>query len=325
MSQRSFLAEKQILEKCTQSLFAWSGPFSMRTSVCLHLHHKIRILNSQKTARLEQILDSTGKPRPLLKFGVSHATSFKRDWNGETYQSSVEVKAIQVHLCDGKTETSAWASLCYKLYFVHLFFRKAQAPCLTNFVCFLVCAVQLASLAAEQESLLDLRDERQKEFNQCMELQVFQRDTEHTHGWMGKQEVSPTDWEERRGWLCLPSQHCWKASFVWCLRSGPAGQRIDFGESEARGIKTAYAHTCDTLKCEMGKTWLPWMFVLRWHKHNLFWGGTSGFVDVKVQGSVQPTATPLMLQFFLLPDRQAKIVLCKQNKSLCMLLLCHIQ
>ena len=49
--------------------------------------------------------------------------------------------------------------------------------------------IQLASLAAEQESLLDLRDRRQKEFNQCMELQVFLRDTEQTHGWMGKQEV----------------------------------------------------------------------------------------------------------------------------------------
>eukprot|EP00117_Sycon_ciliatum_P010415 scpid4432/ scgid12327/ Spectrin alpha chain, brain; Alpha-II spectrin; Fodrin alpha chain; Spectrin, non-erythroid alpha chain len=48
---------------------------------------------------------------------------------------------------------------------------------------------KLASLGEEQQSLLELWDQRQKEFCQCMDLQVFMRDTEQMNAWMGKQEV----------------------------------------------------------------------------------------------------------------------------------------
>ena len=46
------------------------------------------------------------------------------------------------------------------------------------------------SLSEEKAGLLALWEERKKEFEQCHELQTFQRDAEQMDNWMAKQEVS---------------------------------------------------------------------------------------------------------------------------------------
>ena len=50
--------------------------------------------------------------------------------------------------------------------------------------------VQLASVASERQALLDLWDVRQKEFSQCMDLQMFLREVEQANDWISKQEAS---------------------------------------------------------------------------------------------------------------------------------------
>lgn len=49
---------------------------------------------------------------------------------------------------------------------------------------------QLVTLANEKTSLLDLWEERRVLYEQCMDLQLFYRDTEQADAWMTKQEVS---------------------------------------------------------------------------------------------------------------------------------------
>lgn len=49
--------------------------------------------------------------------------------------------------------------------------------------------VQLAILAEEKESLLELWEVRRQQYEQCMDLQLFYRDTEQVDNWMSKQEV----------------------------------------------------------------------------------------------------------------------------------------
>ena len=46
------------------------------------------------------------------------------------------------------------------------------------------------TLANEKTSLLDLWEERRVLYEQCMDLQLFHRDTEQADAWMTKQEVS---------------------------------------------------------------------------------------------------------------------------------------
>jgi len=48
---------------------------------------------------------------------------------------------------------------------------------------------QLVTLANEKTSLLDLWEERRILYEQCMDLQLFYRDTEQADAWMTKQEV----------------------------------------------------------------------------------------------------------------------------------------
>ncbi len=50
---------------------------------------------------------------------------------------------------------------------------------------------QLVTLAEEKTSLLELWEERRILYEQCMDLQLFYRDTEQADAWMSKQEVSP--------------------------------------------------------------------------------------------------------------------------------------
>jgi len=49
---------------------------------------------------------------------------------------------------------------------------------------------QLVTLANEKTSLLDLWEERRVLYEQCMDLQLFIRDSEQVDAWMTKQEVS---------------------------------------------------------------------------------------------------------------------------------------
>ena len=42
---------------------------------------------------------------------------------------------------------------------------------------------------SEKASLLSLWVQRNAQFDQCMELQLFMRDAEQTDNWMAKQEV----------------------------------------------------------------------------------------------------------------------------------------
>ncbi|XP_065916481.1 spectrin alpha chain, non-erythrocytic 1-like [Dysidea avara] len=48
---------------------------------------------------------------------------------------------------------------------------------------------KLVSLVSEKSALLKLWEERQAQFSQCIELQVFLREAEQADGWMGKQEA----------------------------------------------------------------------------------------------------------------------------------------
>ena len=52
----------------------------------------------------------------------------------------------------------------------------------------------LQSLAGKRAALLTSWQERQAQFEQCMELQVFTRDTDQVDSWMAKQEVSQDLW-----------------------------------------------------------------------------------------------------------------------------------
>ena len=49
--------------------------------------------------------------------------------------------------------------------------------------------LQLQSLSKEKAALGTLWEERRAQFDQCMELQLFMRDTEQADNWMAKQEV----------------------------------------------------------------------------------------------------------------------------------------
>ena len=48
---------------------------------------------------------------------------------------------------------------------------------------------QLQTLATEKNNLYDLWEERRILYEQCMDLQLFYRDTEQADAWMTKQEV----------------------------------------------------------------------------------------------------------------------------------------
>ena len=48
---------------------------------------------------------------------------------------------------------------------------------------------QLVNLAEEKKSLEQLWEERRVQYEQCMDLQLFYRDTEQANTWMAKQEV----------------------------------------------------------------------------------------------------------------------------------------
>ncbi len=64
-----------------------------------------------------------------------------------------------------------------------------QSKLLMTFFAFCV-VFQLVTLAEEKTSLLDLWEERRILYEQCMDLQLFYRDTEQADAWMSKQEVS---------------------------------------------------------------------------------------------------------------------------------------
>lgn len=49
---------------------------------------------------------------------------------------------------------------------------------------------QLGILTEEKESLLELWEVRRQQYEQCMDLQLFYRDTEQVDNWMSKQEVT---------------------------------------------------------------------------------------------------------------------------------------
>lgn len=53
----------------------------------------------------------------------------------------------------------------------------------------LLFSFQLVTLASEKQSLLSLWEERRILYEQCMDLQLFYRDTEQADTWMAKQEV----------------------------------------------------------------------------------------------------------------------------------------
>ena len=49
---------------------------------------------------------------------------------------------------------------------------------------------QLAVLSEERAALLELWELRRQQYEQCMDLQLFYRDTEQVDNWMSKQEVT---------------------------------------------------------------------------------------------------------------------------------------
>lgn len=55
---------------------------------------------------------------------------------------------------------------------------------------FMVSCMQLGILSEEKESLLELWEVRRQQYEQCMDLQLFYRDTEQVDNWMSKQEVT---------------------------------------------------------------------------------------------------------------------------------------
>lgn len=52
-----------------------------------------------------------------------------------------------------------------------------------------MCQFQLVNLADQKVSLMELWEERRILYEQCMDLQLFYRDTEQADAWMCKQEV----------------------------------------------------------------------------------------------------------------------------------------
>lgn len=54
-----------------------------------------------------------------------------------------------------------------------------------------VSPTQLSILAEERAALLELWELRRQQYEQCMDLQLFYRDTEQVDNWMSKQEVPP--------------------------------------------------------------------------------------------------------------------------------------
>ena len=50
--------------------------------------------------------------------------------------------------------------------------------------------LQLQTLATEKSNLYELWEERRILYEQCMDLQLFYRDTEQADAWMTKQEVN---------------------------------------------------------------------------------------------------------------------------------------
>lgn len=56
--------------------------------------------------------------------------------------------------------------------------------------------VQLGVLSEEKEALLNLWEVRRQQYEQCMDLQLFYRDTEQVDNWMSKQEVMRSSSEE---------------------------------------------------------------------------------------------------------------------------------
>lgn len=59
--------------------------------------------------------------------------------------------------------------------------KSENAPTLVN--------ENLSNLMSEKSSLLALWEERRILYEQCMDLQLFYRDTEQADTWMAKQEV----------------------------------------------------------------------------------------------------------------------------------------
>lgn len=55
---------------------------------------------------------------------------------------------------------------------------------------------KLSTLSTEKSSLIALWEERRVLYEQCMDLQLFYRDTEQADTWMAKQEVCCT--------VCIP-------------------------------------------------------------------------------------------------------------------------
>lgn len=65
------------------------------------------------------------------------------------------------------------------VFFTWVWAHAAVSPC-----------VQLSILSEEKEALLNLWEVRRQQYEQCMDLQLFYRDTEQVDNWMSKQEVS---------------------------------------------------------------------------------------------------------------------------------------
>jgi hypothetical protein len=60
---------------------------------------------------------------------------------------------------------------------------------------------KLVVLASEKTSLLSMWEERRILYEQCMDLQLFYRDTEQADTWMAKQEVSAVSFFTSQGQL----------------------------------------------------------------------------------------------------------------------------
>ena len=103
---------------------------------------------------------------------------------------------------------------------------------------------KLVELANEKTSLLELWEERRVLYEQCMDLQIFHRDTEQADAWMSKQEV------RRRVCFTLTAKYSalarrdFHTCLILCLTGIPgergpgrlAGQRRGADE-EARGLR----------------------------------------------------------------------------------------
>lgn len=57
------------------------------------------------------------------------------------------------------------------------------------FKSFVYLLFQLVTLADEKKALEELWEERRVTYEQCMDLQLFYRDTKQAQSWMTKQEV----------------------------------------------------------------------------------------------------------------------------------------